>query len=119
MGSTAVAAAASTLWYHHAGTAADDVHTRRIHAPWYRHKRHIAGVLDPVAGLPDTHLLLADGVGRLDRPAHRVSLDDLRGRGALVEGEQRQVVGLGRVRFADEHAPPQGVAETAVPGARR
>ena len=34
-----------TLWYHHAGTAADDVHTRRSHAPWYRHKRHIA-VLD-------------------------------------------------------------------------
>ena len=34
-----------TLWYHHAGTAADDVQTRRTHAPWYRHKRHIA-VLD-------------------------------------------------------------------------
>ena len=80
--------------------------------------RALDGVLDPVAGLPDTHLLLADGVGRLDRPAHRVSLDDLRRRGGLVEAEQRQVVGLGRIRFADEHAPPEGVAETAVPDAR-
>lgn len=34
-----------TLCYHHAGEAAADVHTRRLHAPWYRHKRHIA-VLD-------------------------------------------------------------------------
>ena len=34
-----------TLWYHLAGAADDDVHTRRVHAPWYRHKRHIA-VLD-------------------------------------------------------------------------
>lgn len=34
-----------TLWYHHAGEAGHDVYTRRLHAPWYRHKQHIA-VLD-------------------------------------------------------------------------
>lgn len=34
-----------TLWYHHTGQVADDLTHRRVTAPWYRHKRHIA-VLD-------------------------------------------------------------------------
>ena len=34
-----------TLWYHHAGTAREDLAARLAAAPWYRHKRHIA-VLD-------------------------------------------------------------------------
>ncbi len=72
----------------------------------------------PPAGLPDPHLLLAHGVGRLDRPADRVPLDDLFGGGGRVEGEQGQVVGVGRAELAEQHAPAGPVAETAVPDAR-
>jgi hypothetical protein len=31
-----------TLWYHQSGHPDHDIHTRRLHAPWYRHKQHIA-----------------------------------------------------------------------------
>lgn len=44
-----------TLWYHHAGEADADVHTRRLHAPWYRHKRHIA-VLDMLIAFRRTRI---------------------------------------------------------------
>jgi hypothetical protein len=59
--------------------------------------------------------LLAVGVRWLDGPSHRVALYHVDDDGARVGGEQGQVVGLVGVNLTDQHAPPGGVGEAAVP----